>query len=42
MRSGLGKVDEDDISAYAYNVADSMEKFLPLTEDEISCMEFMK
>ncbi|CAM3546543.1 hypothetical protein XNC1_p0100 (plasmid) [Xenorhabdus nematophila ATCC 19061] len=42
MRSSLGEVDEEDISAYAHNVADSMEEFLPLTEDEINGIEFMK
>lgn len=42
MRNSLGEVDEEDISAYAHNVADSMEEFLPLTEDEINSIEFMK
>ncbi len=31
MRNSLGEVDEEDISAYAHSVADSMEEFLPLT-----------
>lgn len=39
MRNSLGEVDEDDISAYVHNVADSMEEFLPLTEDEINSIE---
>lgn len=42
MRNSLGEVDEEDISAYAHSVADSMEEFLPLTEDEINSIEFMK
>lgn len=42
MRSTLGEVNEEDISAHAHSVANRMEEFIPLTDDEISCMGFRK